>query len=159
MAEAPSIARFVFPQIQDNPNGWGPCEVPVQFKDTPYQPFSKDDRLGKVADWTNNLYQDRRTANKYGTAYGSGQMYTYYHEQDESSFHLVDSSRPQRTIHHKPRGRQMQASQSSLYGMTLRVCLCSRRFVVTERKEKRESWEDDSKFRLRRTGRSQWWIM
>jgi translation initiation factor 3 subunit D len=48
MAEAPSIARFVFPQIQDNPNGWGPCEVPVQFKDTPYQPFSKDDRLGKV---------------------------------------------------------------------------------------------------------------
>jgi translation initiation factor 3 subunit D len=109
MAEAPSIARFVFPQIQDNPNGWGPCEVPVQFKDTPYQPFSKDDRLGKVADWTNNLYQDRRTANKYGTAYGSGQMYTYYHEQDESSFHLVDSSRPQRTIHHKPRGRQMQS--------------------------------------------------
>lgn len=39
---------FVFPQIQDNPNGWGPCVVPIQFKDTPYQPFSKDDRLGKV---------------------------------------------------------------------------------------------------------------
>ena len=42
------VARFVFPQIQDNPNGWGPIEVPEQFKDTPYQPFSKDDRLGKV---------------------------------------------------------------------------------------------------------------
>lgn len=40
--------KFVFPQIHDNPVGWGPCEVPEQFKDTPYQPFSKDDRLGKV---------------------------------------------------------------------------------------------------------------
>lgn len=42
------LARFVFPLIQDNPNGWGPIEVPEQFKDTPYQPFSKDNRLGKV---------------------------------------------------------------------------------------------------------------
>ena len=43
------LTRFVFPQIQDNPFGWGPLEVPEQFKDTPYQPFSKDDRLGKVS--------------------------------------------------------------------------------------------------------------
>ena len=47
--------RFVFPQIQDNPNGWGPCQVPHQFKDTPYQPFSKDDRLGKVSSSQNIL--------------------------------------------------------------------------------------------------------
>ena len=40
--------KFVFPHIHDNPIGWGPCAVPEQFKDTPYQPFSKDDRLGKV---------------------------------------------------------------------------------------------------------------
>lgn len=50
MAEGTTVARFEFPQIQDNPNGWGPCEVPLQFKDTPYQPFSKDDKLGKVRD-------------------------------------------------------------------------------------------------------------
>ena len=42
------FTTFVFPQIHDNMDGWGPCEVPEQFKDTPYQPFSKDDRLGKV---------------------------------------------------------------------------------------------------------------
>ena len=53
MAEQPqtpvkSPSRFIFPQMQDNPHGWGPLEVPEQFKDTPYQPFSKDDRLGKV---------------------------------------------------------------------------------------------------------------
>ena len=44
-----AAARFVFPHIHDNPAGWGPCEVPEQFRDTPYQPFSKDDRLGKVS--------------------------------------------------------------------------------------------------------------
>lgn len=40
--------KFQFPVIHENPSGWGPCEVPEQFKDTPYQPFSKGDRMGKV---------------------------------------------------------------------------------------------------------------
>ena len=40
--------RFIFPAVHENPTGWGPCEVPEQFKDTPYQPFSKGDHLGKV---------------------------------------------------------------------------------------------------------------
>ena len=43
-----AAVRVIFPRIHDNPDGWGPCEVPEQFRDTPYQPFSKDDRLGKV---------------------------------------------------------------------------------------------------------------
>ena len=42
------MAKFVPPIIQDNPDGWGPCTLPEQFKDMPYQPFSKGDRLGKV---------------------------------------------------------------------------------------------------------------
>lgn len=46
------IAHFQAPAIQHNPDGWGPCELPDQFKDIPYQPFSKGDRLGKVG---NNL--------------------------------------------------------------------------------------------------------
>ena len=45
---AKRFGSFLFPQIHDNLDGWGPCEVPEQFRDTPYQPFSKDDRLGKV---------------------------------------------------------------------------------------------------------------
>ena len=77
--------QFEFPVIHDNPSGWGPREVPEQFKDTPYQPFSKGDRLGKVyfavsqitsidmyflliikvADWSGSLYQDRRSASMY----------------------------------------------------------------------------------------------
>lgn len=42
------MAHFDPPAIQDNPLGWGPCSVPDKFKDMPYQPFSKGDRLGKV---------------------------------------------------------------------------------------------------------------
>uniref|UniRef100_A0A8C2FJA2 Eukaryotic translation initiation factor 3 subunit D n=2 Tax=Clupeocephala TaxID=186625 RepID=A0A8C2FJA2_CYPCA len=41
------MAKFHAPVIQDNPSGWGPCAVPEKFKDMPYQPFSKGDRLGK----------------------------------------------------------------------------------------------------------------
>ena len=53
-------ARFEPPAISDNPTGWGPSTIPAQFKDMPYQPFSKSDRLGKVSDWTGATYQDRR---------------------------------------------------------------------------------------------------
>lgn len=44
-------ASFIPPVIEDNPDGWGPCAIPTAFKDIPYQPFSKGDRLGKVK-WT-----------------------------------------------------------------------------------------------------------
>lgn len=40
---------FIPPVIQENLTGWGPCEMPEQYKDMPYQPFSKGDRLGKVS--------------------------------------------------------------------------------------------------------------
>lgn len=42
------MAKFIPPEIQDNDAGWGPVNLPEKFKDMPYQPFSKGDRLGKV---------------------------------------------------------------------------------------------------------------
>jgi hypothetical protein len=49
-ASAPEevVPKFNAPVIQDNATGWGPCEMPDQFFNMPYQPFSKGDRLGKV---------------------------------------------------------------------------------------------------------------
>lgn len=58
------VPHFVAPVIQDNPTGWGPCELPDQFKDMPYQPFSKGDRLGKISDWTGAAFQDKKYASK-----------------------------------------------------------------------------------------------
>ena len=43
------MAKFIPPIIQDNPDGWGPTDLPQKYKDMPYQPFSKGDRLGKVS--------------------------------------------------------------------------------------------------------------
>ena len=81
----------------------------------PYQPFSKSDRLGKVSDWTGATYQDRRFSTtfyyvldnqylklhfltnllcrhmtKYQSQYGAGgTQYSYYYEEDDSTFQLV----------------------------------------------------------------------
>lgn len=105
------MAHFVPPIIQDNDDGWGPCSVPEQFKDMPYQPFSKGDRLGKVSDWTGATYQDRRYMNKYSSQFqGSGQ-YSYYHEEDESSFQLVDTAKVQKPIYQRAR---MKFNQNKL---------------------------------------------
>ena len=47
-SEEPARAPFSLPEIQVNPSGWGPSTIETKFKDMPYQPFSKSDRLGKV---------------------------------------------------------------------------------------------------------------
>lgn len=45
----PGVAKFIPPSINDNETGWGPTGIPEQFKNMPYQPFAKSDRLGKVS--------------------------------------------------------------------------------------------------------------
>jgi len=109
------MARFVPPEIQDNPHGWGPNTVPPKFRDMPYQPFSKSDRLGKISDWTGATYQDRRHTNKYNSAIGAGgTQYAYYHEEDESSFQLVDTSKTLRPMY--GRGRFFRGGQRGQRG-------------------------------------------
>uniref|UniRef100_A0A3B4DIC1 Eukaryotic translation initiation factor 3 subunit D n=1 Tax=Pygocentrus nattereri TaxID=42514 RepID=A0A3B4DIC1_PYGNA len=102
------MAKFLAPVIQDNPSGWGPCAVPEKFKDMPYQPFSKGDRLGKVADWTGATYQDKRYTNKYSSQFGGGSQYAYFHEEDEASFQLVDTAKTQKTAYQRNRMRFAQ---------------------------------------------------
>ncbi|XP_054168042.1 eukaryotic translation initiation factor 3 subunit D-like [Oppia nitens] len=96
------LLHFIAPEIQENPLGWGPNTVPEQYKDMPYQPFSKSDRIGKVADWTGQTYADKRLANKYQSQFGGGGQYSYNQEDDESSYQLVDTTR---VINKMQRGR------------------------------------------------------
>ncbi|KAG5729295.1 Eukaryotic translation initiation factor 3 subunit D, partial [Termitomyces sp. T112] len=110
------MASFSLPPIHDNPDGgWGPSSsnMPDQFKfkDIPYAPYSKSDKLGRFADW-NDLSTDGRqnaagvpvTTNPRGggpggrrgdrnQAFGSGtaNAFAYFHVEDESSFSLVDN--------------------------------------------------------------------
>jgi hypothetical protein len=53
---------FNIPSPTDNVDGWGPCTVPEEYKDIPYAPFSKSDKLGKAADWINLGYQKYNSA-------------------------------------------------------------------------------------------------
>ena len=47
--------HFKLPVISDNKGGWGPSNPPEKFKDVPYQPFSKGDKLGKVKQMNRKL--------------------------------------------------------------------------------------------------------
>ncbi|EIW76229.1 translation initiation factor eIF-3 subunit D [Coniophora puteana RWD-64-598 SS2] len=109
------MASFSLPKIHDNPDGgWGPSSsnVPEQlkFKDIPYAPYSKSDKLGRFADW-NDLTSDGRQTNTGplaatntrggagrgrrdgAQAFGSGtaSAFSYFHIEDESSFSVVDN--------------------------------------------------------------------
>ena len=111
------MASFSLPTINDNPDGgWGPSfsNLPSQFKfkDIPYAPYSKSDKLGRFADW-NDISGDNRQTNlglssgqgarnapagargrRDGQpAFGSGtaSAFAYFHAEDESSFSLVDT--------------------------------------------------------------------
>ncbi|KAF9006729.1 eukaryotic translation initiation factor 3 subunit D [Cyathus striatus] len=109
------MPSFTLPPINDNPDGgWGPSasNFPDQFKfkDIPYAPYSKSDKLGRFADW-NDLSSDNRQSavglpstqgaragpggrrGDRNQAFGSGtaSAFTYFHVEDESSFSLVDN--------------------------------------------------------------------
>lgn len=106
------MAHFEPPMIQMNDTGWGPSNVPEKFKDMPYQPFAKGDRLGKVSDWTGATYQDKRHLGKYNSAFGGGgSQYAYYHEEDESSFQLVDTQKVQKPVYQRNRRMFQQNKQ------------------------------------------------
>ena len=109
------MASFSLPPIHDNPDGgWGPSpsNIPEQFKfkDIPYAPFSKSDKLGRFADWNDTTSEGRQTAvglpntrdtrgvmgrskREGAQAFGSGtaNAFAYFHVEDESSFSLVDN--------------------------------------------------------------------
>lgn len=77
----------------------------------PYAPYSKSDKLGRFADWTEGDGRDQRGQSAPGAggtgrggartggrrdgaqAYGSnaGSAFAYFHQEDEASFSLVDN--------------------------------------------------------------------
>lgn len=99
--------NFTLPPIHDNPDGsWGPSTsaLPAQFNDIPYAPFSKSDKITRIADWhdpapdaaggrgtgrQNYAAGGRRGREAYGASEGT--VFGFVHDEDEKSFSLVDS--------------------------------------------------------------------
>ncbi|RUS24999.1 eukaryotic translation initiation factor 3 subunit D, partial [Jimgerdemannia flammicorona] len=110
---ADETPRFSLPTIFDNDLGWGPASnvLPEQFRDIPYAPYSKADKLGRIADWSlpdqnkdgqrdqnvGGRGSGRQGYNRYNRdqyqAYGSGvsSAFAYTHNEDEASFSVVDN--------------------------------------------------------------------
>jgi translation initiation factor 3 subunit D len=119
LCQKKKMPSFTLPPLQDNPDGaWGPSfsNLPdrFKFKDIPYAPYSKSDKLGRFADWNDPSGENRGQVNVGGLpsthgsrgggpggrnrrdanqAFGSGtaSAFAYFHVEDESSFSLVDS--------------------------------------------------------------------
>lgn len=82
---------FDTPKVYDHPNGWGPSTLPPGLSEIPYAPYSKSDRLGRVADWTSPAddyyYYDREggganAATGAGTTTGGGGGQRTYNRRD-----------------------------------------------------------------------------
>jgi translation initiation factor 3 subunit D len=87
---------------------FGPSDEPIAQGGVPYAHYSKGDKLGRVADWTQDPQKQegregRRSGYRGGGAgggyrdqyqsYGAGQvsMFGYQHDEDEATFSIVDS--------------------------------------------------------------------
>jgi len=80
---------FLLPtELNFSAEGWGPLsEPPEVFKDIPYAPFSKGDKVGKAADWTMTSTRPQpNRSNLVSTAFND-----FEEEEDESVFLLVDN--------------------------------------------------------------------
>jgi translation initiation factor 3 subunit D len=104
--------NFKLPPLNDG-DSWGPdpAYARLPLDSIPFAPYSKADRLGRIADWNEpegRGQQDRGTGPTGPTAgrprgqqrgrdgqqvYGSGSTSTfaYFHQEDETSFSLVDN--------------------------------------------------------------------
>jgi len=99
--------------ISPNTGSWGPStgQVPEKFANMPYQPFKKEDKIGKVSDWTGMTYGviggERRTR-MYQSSMQIGGMNQYgplSNEMNENEFKMVDNNKVQGRPMFRQRGR------------------------------------------------------
>ncbi|KAJ2115714.1 hypothetical protein IW146_002088 [Coemansia sp. RSA 922] len=100
MSDLPS---FTLPTVFDNPKGWGPSNTKQakEIRDIPYIPFSKSDKINRVANWISPAdTRDQRDGGRnrgrrdmvqqtYGS--NSASAFVFQAEADEESFSLVDN--------------------------------------------------------------------
>lgn len=91
--------------------------MPEKFKDMPYQPFAKSDKVGRIADWSGQTYSDVRLAKKYQPHFGAGiQASTYFADDDDGNYQLVDANRGPVTSRVKTRLARMGPGRGNWRG-------------------------------------------
>ena len=84
---------FVLPELEDNPDGWGPLSSPAQFSDLPFAPFEKKAFVGRMADWSARAeqYRERRYRDQRQPQV-TNEAFTFQEESQEG-FNLVDTQK------------------------------------------------------------------
>lgn len=62
------------------------------------------------------------STDKYSSQFGGGSQYAYFHEEDETSFQLVDTAKTQKTAYQRNRMRFAQV-RNTPFGSNLTVRL------------------------------------
>ncbi|KAJ3393508.1 Eukaryotic translation initiation factor 3 subunit D [Lobulomyces angularis] len=141
------LPSFKLPVIDVNPNGFGPCNLPVELSSVPYAPYSKSERVGKVADWTaptEGQYRDQegvtqtrrkpRFGNEPSFGAGSAGLFMYQHStEEEASFSVVDRA----TSTRKTTGFKTQKPRVSKHANA-----ADRRLMTTDHKKRRYGYND-----------------
>ncbi|BGP53288.1 hypothetical protein JCM8202_002613 [Rhodotorula sphaerocarpa] len=98
-----SLRSLISSVVDNDEGGFGPSSshLPPQFKDIPYAPFSKNDKLGRIVDWNAEGAANAAAPQQKGKysrepkeAYGASAAgtFAYYHDEDEASFSVVSGA-------------------------------------------------------------------
>uniref|UniRef100_A0A5B6YJ28 Eukaryotic translation initiation factor 3 subunit D n=1 Tax=Davidia involucrata TaxID=16924 RepID=A0A5B6YJ28_DAVIN len=101
------MVGFEIGAVPFNPDGWGPPEsssalLPNHPNNVPFAPFSRSDKLGRIADWTRNYNnQNRNTNNPRNPSdsvfdFTGDESFGGVGADEDSSFRLVDGKPPPR---------------------------------------------------------------
>lgn len=101
------MVGFEIGPVPFNSDGWGPPEsaavalsVPNHPSNVPFAPFSRSEKLGRIADWTRNMSNQGRPGSKQGGHHQSDSAFDFSGDDsfatlaadEDSSFRLVDTS-------------------------------------------------------------------
>jgi len=93
--------------------GWGPPTAaiePKELKSLQFMPFNKADKLGRISDWNQPQNNPRRHQQQFSSG---ANVFNYKHQDDESSFALVDNTpkpkvrKGRRKYFQQPRSRRL----------------------------------------------------
>ncbi|KAL9229886.1 hypothetical protein vseg_005304 [Gypsophila vaccaria] len=101
-----ATADFEFGAVPFNADGWGPPDTTTATSAVPYAPFSRADKLGRIADFTRNLNNNNHPNNNRLRGnnnavdavfdFTADDSFTTLTGDDDASFRLVDGKPPPR---------------------------------------------------------------
>ncbi|KAI3682930.1 hypothetical protein L1987_83320 [Smallanthus sonchifolius] len=125
------MVAFEIGDVPFNPDGWGPPEsidsslpiLPNHPLNVPFAPFSRSDKLGRIADWTRSNYNNPNRPNNRGTnpsdsafdfttddSFGGG-----LNADEDSTFRLLPQRRDEEVEAKKREAEKQRARRDRLY--------------------------------------------